>query len=102
MSTFYRFTKFHLENYPPHFNEKTQNCLYHNDFVAVIDESDLISNNSEGLRFFCGVLDTKLPEFVSKTNSTYVQFISDSSRSGEGFKAEIKFTYGKVVHFLIV
>lgn len=104
MSAFYRFTKFHLESYPSYgsfYYESSQKCLYHTDFVLIIDESYLKINNTQEAVIYCGVLDKyKLPEFVSKTNNVYVQFISDSSRSGSGFEAEIKFTYGRVVHFL--
>lgn len=104
MSVFYRFTKFHLESYASYdsfYYESSQKCLNNTDFVVVIDESDLKINNTQDAVIYCGVFDKyKLPEFVSKTNIVYVQFISDSSRSGSGFEAEIKFTYGRVVHFL--
>lgn len=104
MSAFYRFTKINLESYPSYdsFNyESSQKCLYYNDFVVVIDESDLKINNTQDSVIFCGIFDKyKLPEFMSKTNTVFVQFISDSTRSGSGFEAEIKFTYGKVVHFI--
>jgi len=93
-----------LESYPSYgsfYYESSQKCLYHTDFVLIIDESYLKINNTQEAVIYCGVLDKyKLPEFVSKTNNVYVQFISDSSRSGSGFEAEIKFTYGRVVHFL--
>lgn len=93
---FYRFTKFRLEH---SFNAISDECLY--DSVVVFDESYLHNNNSQDFNIFCGVLDTQLPEFISKTNSVYVQFVSDSSRGDEGFEAEIKFTYGTVVYFII-
>jgi len=91
----YRFTKFRLERSPHSSNEISDKCPY--DSVVVFDDSYLTSNNSQDFGIFCGVLDTELPEFVSKTNTAYVQFVSDSSRGGEGFEAEIKFTYGRVV-----
>lgn len=63
----------------------------------VFDESDKGSNNSENV--FCGNLDYALPEIKSKTNTMYVQFISDYSKSGEGFSGEISFIYGKYYIF---
>jgi len=99
---FYRFTKLRLEQ---SINEFTLNdnisdkCQY--DSVVVFDESYLHNNNSQDFDIFCGVLDKQLPEFVSRTNSVYVQFVSDSSRGDEGFEAEIKFTYGTVVYFIV-
>ncbi|CAI6368736.1 unnamed protein product [Macrosiphum euphorbiae] len=85
------FTKFRLERSPHSSNEISEKCPY--DSVVVFDDSYLTSNNSQDFGIFCGILDTELPEFVSKTNTAYVQFVSDSSRGGEGFEAEIKFTY---------
>lgn len=98
---FYRFTKFRLEHsyYAFLSNDISEKCLY--DSVVIFDESYLHNNNSQDFGIFCGFLDTQLPEFFSKTNSVYVQFVSDSSRGGEGFEAEIKFTYGTVVYFII-
>lgn len=81
------------------FNAISDECQY--DSVVVFDESYLHNNNSQDFNIFCGVLDTQLPEFISKTNSVYVQFVSDFSRGDEGFEAEIKFTYGTVVYFII-
>jgi len=74
-------------------------CQY--DTVVVFDGSYLQNNNSQDFDIFCGVMDTQLPAFVSTTNSLYVQFVSDSSRGDEGFEAEIQFTYGTVVYFIV-
>jgi len=96
----YRFTKFRLERSSHYSNDISEKCPY--DAVAVFDDSYLTSNQSQNFGIFCGVLDTELPEFVSKTNTTYIQFVSDSSRGGEGFEAEIKFTYGRVVYIVLI
>ncbi|XP_029345465.1 cubilin isoform X2 [Acyrthosiphon pisum] len=91
-----KFTKFRLED---SFNAFTldenisDKCQY--DSVVVFDESYLHNNGSQDFDIFCGVMDIQLPTFVSKTNSMYIQFVSDSSKGDEGFEAEIKFTYGK-------
>lgn len=91
----YRFTKFHLE--PQHNYDGVKDeerCEY--DVVYVYDESVINSNTSKYLAVFCGYYNNdRLPEVVSKTNTMYVQFISDSSRNSDGFVGEISFTYGK-------
>ncbi|XP_029345463.1 cubilin isoform X3 [Acyrthosiphon pisum] len=87
------FTKFRLERSSHYSNEISNKCPY--DSVVVFDDSYLKSNNSQDFGIFCGILDSELPEFVSKTNTAYVQFVSDSSSGGEGFEAEIKFIYGE-------
>lgn len=93
---FYSFDKFRLEP-GVDFDEPDQRpidkCIY--DYVLVYDDSDIKGSNSEGLGIFCGVLDDNLPEIKSKTNTMYVQFVSDSSRSDEGFIGQVSFTYGK-------
>lgn len=90
---FYSFTKFRLEiDYD---EEASEDDKCPDDFVKVFDESDIHSNNSRGLGKFCGVLDDKLPEIKSKTNTMYVNFVSDNSLNDEGFVADISFTYGK-------
>ncbi|KAL5234243.1 hypothetical protein ACI65C_001653 [Semiaphis heraclei] len=86
------FTKFRLEaDYDGEASEE-ERCP--DDYVNVFDESDLKTNNSRGLGKFCGVLDDRLPEIKSKTNTMYVNFITDASISDEGFVGEISFTYG--------
>lgn len=89
----YRFTKFHLESDVTDV-EDSERCQY--DAVYVYDKSDINSNNSQYLGVFCGYYyDNRLPEVMSKTNTMYVHFISDSSRNFDGFVGEISFTYGK-------
>lgn len=98
----HRFTKFHLE---PQYNKlpnakEEERCLY--DVVYVYDESDINSNTSKYLSVFCGYYNNdRLPEVISKTNTMYVQFISDSSRNFDGFIGEISFTYGKQIFSII-
>lgn len=70
-----------------------------NDVVIAIDESDMGSNNSKALGVFCGNLNDKLPKIVSRTNTLYVQFITDGSISDKGFVGEISFSYGKSSYF---
>jgi len=88
-----------LENELFSSDEISEKCKF--DAVVVFDESYLHNNNSQDFDIFCGVLDAQLPKFISKTNSVYVQFVSDSSRGDEGFEAEIKFTYGTVIYFIV-
>jgi len=95
----YRFTKFRLEDSPHYFDEISNKCPY--DSVVIFDESYLKSNTSQDFSIFCGVLDKRLPVFISKTNTVHLRFVSDSIRGGEGFEAKIKFTYGRVVYFLV-
>lgn len=95
----YSFTKFRLER-STHYSYKLSKCPF--DSVIIFDESYLTSNNSQDFGIFCGTLDMQLPTFMSKTNTVYIQFVSDSSFGGEGFEAEIKFFYGRVVYFLVV
>ncbi|XP_022177373.1 cubilin-like [Myzus persicae] len=87
------FTKFRLEaDYDEEASEE-ERCP--DDYVNVFDESDLKTNNSRGLGKFCGNLDDKLPEIKSKTNTVYVNFVSDATVNDEGFVGEISFTYGE-------
>lgn len=92
---FYSFTKFRLEpNYMVEdYDEEEEKCSY--DIIHIYDDIDLKTNNTQGLGIFCGVLDDRLPEVQSKSNLVYVQFITDSSRSNDGFVAEVAFIYGK-------
>jgi len=76
----------------------SEKCSF--DAVIVFDGSYLNSNNSQDFDIFCGNLNKKLPEFISKTNTIYVQFVTDSAGGYEGFEAEITFTYGRVLYFL--
>lgn len=92
---FYSFTKFRLESdYDDELDEAPEDRCP-DDYVTVFDESDKNSNNVRSVQKFCGVLDDKLPEIKSKTNTMYVNFITDSSINNEGFVGEISFTYGK-------
>lgn len=94
---FYSFTKFRLEaDYDEEASEE-ERCP--DDYVNVFDESDLKTNNSRGLGKFCGNLDDKLPEIKSKTNTVYVNFVSDATVNDEGFVGEISFTYGNYYLF---
>lgn len=68
-------------------------CPY--DAVFVFDGSELNSENPQYLGVYCGLLNDKLPEVISITNTMYVQFISDFSKNEEGFVGEISFSYGK-------
>lgn len=97
----YSFTKFRLEsNYIYEDNdEKEEKCPY--DTIYIYDDIDLKTNNTQGLGIFCGVLDDRLPEIQSKSNLVYVQFITDSSRSNDGFVAEVAFIYGKSLNLKI-
>lgn len=70
-------------------SDESDSCDY--DAVYVFD--GLYLNNSLGV--FCGVLDDKLPVIKSNANIMYVQFITDESKSGDGFVGEISFTYGE-------
>lgn len=97
---FYRFTKLHIESGYNDANDNGENidrCPF--DAVIVYDKSDIGSKNTENV--FCGNLDYGLPEIKSKTNTMYVQFISDSSRNGEGFSGEISFVYGKCLYIFL-
>jgi len=89
----YSFTKFRLER--GKVGDEGDKCPY--DGVYVYEESD-IKNNTQDLNVFCGNLDNELPEIKSKTNTMYVQFISDSSRNDEGFVGEILFVYGEYLY----
>lgn len=94
---FYRFTKLRIE--PGYrggdIGENIDKCPY--DALIVFEESDIEMNNTENI--FCGNLDYELPEIKSKTNTMYVQLITDNSRGDEGFSGEISFIYGKCSYF---
>lgn len=100
----YSFSKFRLEGFSYSvysmsvsealvLNNSEEKCPY--DGVFVFDESSIKRNTSEYLGVFCGVLDDRLPEVKSKTNVMYVQFITDSAGTKEGFAAKVSFIYGE-------
>lgn len=96
----YSFTKLRLEPSYHHNmmfledpEEDDDPCPF--DAIYVYDQFDLDSNNSQGLGIFCGDFQENLPELKSKTNVMYVTFVTDSSRSNEGFAAAVSFTYGE-------
>lgn len=70
--------------------ENDEKCEY--DAVYVFEDPDFKSNRNFSV--FCGNMDNSLPDIQSKSNTLYVQFISDSGRNYEGFVADILFTYG--------
>lgn len=95
---FYRFTKFHIDSRYvfSDIGENIDRCPYD---AVIVFESDVGNNNTENV--FCGNLDNALPEVKSKTNTLYVQFISRSLRSNEGFTGEISFVYGKYLYIIL-
>lgn len=75
--------------------ENDEKCEF--DAVYVFENTDYKSNRNFSV--FCGIMDNSLPDIQSKSNTLYVQFISDSRRNNEGFVAEIVFTYGKLMFY---
>ena len=69
--------------------EAHSNCAY--DYVSVYDGSSL--DPSSLLGTYCG---TAIPDNIrTRSNAMLVNFVSDTSVSGEGFEAMYRTTYGQ-------
>ena len=79
----YSFEKFHLE---PH-----SRC----DFDAVSIYNGEVIDSSQLIGRYCGT--TIPPDVVSSGSSIVVNFATDSSRTGEGFFAQYRSVYGKLL-----
>ncbi|VVC39263.1 EGF-like, conserved site,EGF-like calcium-binding domain,CUB domain,EGF domain,EGF-like calcium- [Cinara cedri] len=66
-------------------------CPY--DAVFIFDETSINSSTPKYLGVYCGVLENSLPEVKSETNVMYIQLITDSSKTDEGFVGEVSFIY---------